>query len=245
MSWHFLQAGEEESWEGIFWDGAPDALLKLMPTQEGSFLLDNETDACRNSQSGTTCGRLTESHGVDQSTSSPEDSHAKTSVQPEEEPELKESEAVFGNTWQESLAKYNPDTHSWKTHQCLWEEDLPSSSLTLPRWGMMRDGVLWEQTMPELTTYENASGFWPTPTAHNAKEGAFPAEYTRNTPTLASRAGGKLNPTWVEYLMGWPLLWTSTEPMPQETWVAWKQAFAIKHPDCDALETDKFQPLLC
>jgi hypothetical protein len=46
---------------------------------------------------------------------------------------------------------------------------------------------------------------WPTPTAHNAKEGAYPAEYERNTPTLAAQAGGKLNPMWVEWLMGFPL----------------------------------------
>ena len=45
---------------------------------------------------------------------------------------------------------------------------------------------------------------WPTPTAHNAKEGAYPAEYTRNTPTLSARAGGRLNPRWVEWLMGFP-----------------------------------------
>jgi DNA (cytosine-5)-methyltransferase 1 len=53
---------------------------------------------------------------------------------------------------------------------------------------------------------------WPTPTAHNAKEGGFPAEYERNTPTLAAQAGGSLNPTWVEWLMGWPLGWTDLKP---------------------------------
>jgi hypothetical protein len=46
---------------------------------------------------------------------------------------------------------------------------------------------------------------WPTPTAHNAKEGAYPSEYNRNTPTLSAQAGGALNPTWVEWLMGFPL----------------------------------------
>ena len=46
---------------------------------------------------------------------------------------------------------------------------------------------------------------WPTPTAHNAKEGAFPSEYTRNTPTLSAQAGGALNPAWVEWLMGFPI----------------------------------------
>jgi len=45
---------------------------------------------------------------------------------------------------------------------------------------------------------------WPTPTAHNAKETAAPSEHLRNTPTLAAQAGGSLNPTWVEWLMGFP-----------------------------------------
>jgi len=54
---------------------------------------------------------------------------------------------------------------------------------------------------------------FPTPTCHNSKEGAFPAEYNRNTPSLATHAGGKLNPTWVEWLMGWPLEWTDLKPL--------------------------------
>jgi hypothetical protein len=54
---------------------------------------------------------------------------------------------------------------------------------------------------------------FPTPTCHNSKEGAYPAEFTRKTPTLATHAGGKLNPTWVEWLMGWPLGWTDLKPL--------------------------------
>ena len=54
---------------------------------------------------------------------------------------------------------------------------------------------------------------FPTPTAHNAKEGNYPSEQNRNTPTLATHAGGKLNPTWVEWLMGWPLGWTDLKPL--------------------------------
>jgi hypothetical protein len=54
---------------------------------------------------------------------------------------------------------------------------------------------------------------YPTPTCHNSKEGAFPSEYNRNTPSLAIYAGGKLNPTWVEWLMGWPLEWTDLKPL--------------------------------
>ena len=52
---------------------------------------------------------------------------------------------------------------------------------------------------------QTAVKYWPTPTAHNAKEGAYPSEYNRNTPTLSAQAGGALNPEWVEWLMGFPL----------------------------------------
>jgi hypothetical protein len=52
-----------------------------------------------------------------------------------------------------------------------------------------------------------------TPTAHNSKETNAPSEMNRNTPTLAAQAGGKLNPTWVEWLMGWPLGWTDLKPL--------------------------------
>ena len=53
----------------------------------------------------------------------------------------------------------------------------------------------------------------PTPTCHNAKENASPSEYTRNTPTLATHAGGRINPQWVEYLMGWSIGWTDLKPL--------------------------------
>mgnify|MGYP003645991023 CR=1 FL=1 len=54
---------------------------------------------------------------------------------------------------------------------------------------------------------------WTTPTAHMAKETNAPSEYLRNTPTLTAQAGGSLNPTWVEWLMGWPLGWTDLKPL--------------------------------
>ena len=54
---------------------------------------------------------------------------------------------------------------------------------------------------------------WPTPTSHMAKETNAPSEHNRNTPTLTAQAGGKLNPTWVEWLMGWPLGWTDLKPL--------------------------------
>ena len=54
---------------------------------------------------------------------------------------------------------------------------------------------------------------WTTPTAHMAKETNAPSEHLRNTLTLTTQAGGSLNPTWVEWLMGWPLGWTDLKPL--------------------------------
>jgi len=64
---------------------------------------------------------------------------------------------------------------------------------------------------------------WPTPTAHNAKETNAPSEAKRNEPTLASRVGGVLNPTWVEWLMGWPLGWTDLKPLETDKFRLWQQ----------------------
>jgi hypothetical protein len=62
---------------------------------------------------------------------------------------------------------------------------------------------------------------WTTPTAHMAKETNAPSEYLRNTPTLTAQAGGQLNPTWVEKLMGWPDEWTSIKPINHITMCFW------------------------
>jgi hypothetical protein len=53
--------------------------------------------------------------------------------------------------------------------------------------------------------------------------------------------GGSLNPTWVEWLMGWPLGWTSMEPLPPETWAAWQRAFRTALEDSRQLEMDRCQ----
>jgi hypothetical protein len=55
----------------------------------------------------------------------------------------------------------------------------------------------------------------PTPTRHLSKEGAYPAEYTRNTPTLTAHVVGGgtgfLNGSFTEWLMGFPKGHTTSE----------------------------------
>lgn len=59
---------------------------------------------------------------------------------------------------------------------------------------------------------------WPTPRASEASRGDSTSERNRNTPGLESQVNleagsyrGALNPTWVEWLMGYPLEWTALE----------------------------------
>lgn len=166
-------------------------------------------------------------------------SHVKTSHLQEKVLELLEKNLDYGKNTQELLAKYDHNTSSWKTSQLCFTEDYQTFSETWPRSGMMQNGIAYQLVPLELHTKETECGLlptptaspmgsnthmrkngttvkkrimnWPTPTAHNAKEGAYPAEYLRNTPTLSALAGGKLNPTWIEWLMGFPNGWTDLE----------------------------------
>ena len=83
---------------------------------------------------------------------------------------------------------------------------------TWPRSGLMRNGIAYQ--LPPLVplTDEIGSGLWPTPQAQDFKSGTG---YSHNgksqTPQLRHLLGGLLNPTWVEWLMGFPLGWTALE----------------------------------
>ena len=79
MSWHFLQEQEEVCWVDHNLDGAPDALLRLIPTLENAYWRDKETDVWSGSQSGTTLEHSTGATGEAQSISSAVDSPAKIS----------------------------------------------------------------------------------------------------------------------------------------------------------------------
>jgi hypothetical protein len=77
----------------------------------------------------------------------------------------------------------------------------------------MRNGTCFAHPTWARNTKEKGYGFLPTPTCHNAKEGNYPAEHNRRTPLLATHAGGKINPEWTEWLMGWPIGWTDLKPL--------------------------------
>jgi len=242
MSWHFLQEREEGFWADHNLDGAPDALLRLIPTLDNAYWRDRETEYWSRSPSGTISRPLADTSGEAPLTSSPEDFPAKIYPPLDGGGGFPGGKADYGSKWRELSVRYDLGSSLWKTHRCLWSEVLEPLSVTFPRWGMILGGVLWERITQELITSETESGYWPTPTAHNAKEGNYPAERTRKTPTLASLVGGKLNPMWVEWLMGWPLGWTDLNPIKIEELLLWKIVFQTDQSVCEQSETDKSLP---
>jgi hypothetical protein len=54
---------------------------------------------------------------------------------------------------------------------------------------------------------------FPTPTVQDASNNGGPSQYHRNSLPLNAVAGGSLNPTWVEWLMGFPLGWTALDAL--------------------------------
>ena len=75
---------------------------------------------------------------------------------------------------------------------------------------------------------------WPTPTARIWKGGG--RKMIRDDGKsredmldwLVEQNGGRLNPTWVEWLMGWPLGWTDLKPLEMDKFQQWRQ----QHLDC-------------
>ena len=74
---------------------------------------------------------------------------------------------------------------------------------------------------------------WPTPTRGDSRGTRTSAKAKRlysAGPTLlesvwGDRPGGKLNPLWVEWLMGWPIGWTDLRPLERGRFRKWLQEF--------------------
>ena len=146
-------------------------------------------------------------------TQSAEAFRAKTSARLAQVQELRAKGLAYGASTLALLASYDHKSSSWRTSQHCLVEGLTKFSETWPRSGMMRNGTAYQLPLAAPTTTEIGSGLlatpttkanqlapsmmkhpscrrivWPTPTAHLQKEGAYPAEYTRNTPSLTAQA---------------------------------------------------------
>jgi hypothetical protein len=158
MSWLFSQVLVVEYLGANCLDGEQSVQSNGKPIQQAYCAPDKMTKFSRLSRFGMMYKPLTESLGKELLMSFLEDFHAKTLVQPGGGLGSPEKEVQCGNTWQELLGKYNPDTALWKTAQCSLLEDLEQSLEIWPRWGSMRNGECYRQPMLAQITLESGFG---------------------------------------------------------------------------------------
>ena len=231
MSYTYLQESGEESSAESFSDILPSVLSKLNLTADESYSKDNETASCQSSQSGTMSAPSTESLGAEKSISFAGDSLAKTSQLLGKVMELTEEEADYGEKWPESLAKYDPNTSSWRTAQCLLFEDLGELLETFPNWGMMQGGECWELAMSAHPIEGSESGLWPTPQRVDYKGTSRESIFQQRAAqykvwSMGGRDYSTIypNPMAYEAIMGWPIQWTELKPLEMGKFQSWLQA---------------------
>ena len=171
MSYIFSRALVEAYSEANCSASEPSAPSNSTPTPQAYCSPARMTDYSRLSRFGMTYAPLTDDRGAALLTWYLEASRARTFPQQEKAPALTAPDPASGGKCTELSMRYDRNSHSWKTHLCLWDEDLPESSVILPKSGTMRNGLCWERTMWEPRTSESASGYLhmiPTPTACNA-----------------------------------------------------------------------------
>jgi hypothetical protein len=232
MSWLFSQALVEEYWGDTSLDGEQSVPLSGNNTQQAYCAPDKMTKFSRLSRFGMTYKPLTDARGEELCKSYREVFLAKIFQLQETGQALTESAQACGEKWHGLLAKFDQDSHLWRTVQCSLLEDLNESLQTLPAWGMTVGGELYLRPTLVRHIKEKESGYWltpnlmwPTPSTRDHKGGYIggrirngkvswdtldvAVQHTDNQ----SKDGGQLNPTWVEWLMGWPLGFTDLKPL--------------------------------
>ena len=158
MSWLYSRVLVEAYLEATSSDGVQSVQSSGKSIPQAYCAPDKMTVFSRLSRYGMTFSLFEENLGEGLSMSSVVDFHVRTLVPQERESVLMESEVECGEKWRGSFTKFDPDTSSWKTHQCSLAGDLDEFLETWPQWGLMRDGECWEQQTLERLTRGTESG---------------------------------------------------------------------------------------
>jgi hypothetical protein len=152
MSWLFSAALVEAHSRATCSETPSSAQLNAMPTPQPFWRNDKTMEPSRFSRFGLTCEVLKVPRGEALLTWFREAFLARTSASLATETASMASAADSGTRWRASFARWNPESFGWKTAQCSLLEDSPESLATLPRWGSMRNGMLYlRQTLTHGT----------------------------------------------------------------------------------------------
>jgi hypothetical protein len=132
---------------------------------------------------------------------------------PQENDEAQTTHDTYGHGYETPLAHYDPDTRSWKTSGdiSLWGEQ-PSLE-SLPKSGMTRNGVLYQQPEWERPIDESGSSLWPTPVSSSAM--------AENISTVRQRLenGKPYKSRLIEAIAIWPTPTSNMSFNPNAVWV--------------------------
>jgi hypothetical protein len=114
---------------------------------------------------------------------------------------------------------------------------------------MTRNGECFPLPMLEHDTSAKDFGYWPTPTKSSIlnfnpekdvvtssgrimRPTGFDFAQTLATfatlnPTPLCQPGGKLNPDWQDWIMGWPIAWTGSQPLETVKFRKWCESHGL------------------
>lgn len=238
MSYIFSRALVEAYSEANCSASEPSAPSNSNTTPQAYCSPARMTDYSRLSRFGMTYAPLTDDRGAALLTWYLEAFRARTFQLREKAPALTAPAPGSGGKCTELSMRYDRNSHSWKTHLCLWAEDLPESSVTLPASGTMRNGVCWELMPLDYPIIAPDYGFLPTMRACIAKHGLCWKRAEEGKPKgnledylayLYVKNGGKrvrgmcVSASFAALMMGWPQKWTSLKPLATDKFREWRQ----------------------
>ena len=240
MSWHFSRALVAAYSEATCSDGVAFAPSNGNPIPQAYLSPDRTKAFSRLSRFGMTCEPFEEPNGEALLMWYRAGFRAKTYPLQVVGSGSAANVPASGPKWRGSLARYDQSTSLWRTAQFSLLGGLELFSATWPRWGMMRNGECSELTMPAGLSNVTASGLWPAPVKTDGFAGFSMTSLERkergetrpsgakigtslkwHRPALPYVVRGKINPILHQWLMNWPLGWTSLEPQGTAKFQRW------------------------
>ena len=163
MSWLYSQVLVEEYLVDTSLVGEQSVQSSGSSTPQAYCAPDKMTGFSRLSRFGMTFKPLTENRGEELLTLYLAAFPVRTFPSLDEAQGLTENNPQCGITWRGWLAKFDPDSYSWKTAQCSFIEESGECLETFPVSGMTRGGLLWERMTLERRTKGIERGLWRTP----------------------------------------------------------------------------------
>ena len=227
MSWHYLQE------EGVafslqnYLDGIQFAPSSTTRDTEIACCKDSETVCSKDSLYGTTSEHLMESRGEGKLTCLAEGFHAKVFRQRVKVKDLPMNVVDYGRNINDLLARLDLTLSLPKTAHYCERVGLARFSKTLPAWGMMRDGVIWELASSGRTKGGRENGLLPSLSGVNGGKNHIAGRLDEwggsSNPFRGTPLASWHVPRFEEWMMGWPETWAAQTGFEMDRYQLWLQ----------------------